>query len=198
MKSSKDHAGRPASTNSSEPEPHPRFDGEIQRIVRTDCEIAILRRPEGDVDWNSTGWLLLSFRDQLRYSVEYAGSWEQAEELAYDLVAPNLATHRLRTAFEMRTVYLTADLAEATGQTTIQLPLLRVLEVSDDDPLFVVGSRHRLTLNPSVIIPSDLAERRRNEARGRDSAYHAAVFESRDARIRAALQDDAELPSPRY
>ncbi|WP_155897375.1 hypothetical protein [Aureimonas ureilytica] len=173
----------------------------------TDREVAILRRPEGDpeagADWRSSlnltssGWLLIAMRNGLWYSVEYTGTLEQADNLARELAAPNRSSHEMRTSFVLRPVNLTAELVEATGIAVLDVPLLKV-EWVPDDSIFVVGNHHRLTLNAAVAVQTDAAEWRRNERRGRESAYHAAVLEDRDTRMRKACRDTSEPLAPRY
>ncbi|KQT60573.1 MULTISPECIES: hypothetical protein [unclassified Aureimonas] len=182
----------PVSTEWSEP-----FPGEARRAVMVDRDVAILRRSDGDVDGHVSGWLLIAMRGNRWYTVEYAGTLEQADNLARDLAAPNLVSHEMRTSFELRRVNLTAELTEATGQPFIEVPLLNV-EWVPDDSVFVVGNSHRLTLNPGVVVASDAGERLRNERRGRESAYHAAIIEERDARVRRACRDTSESLARRY
>lgn len=173
------------------------FPGEAGRVVVGDREVVILPQPDGTDERPSPSWLLVAMRNGLCYTVEYSGTLEQAFNLAHDLSAPNLASHEMRAYFELRRVNLTSDLAEATGQAFIEVPLLNVQWVPNGS-LFVVGNSHRLTLNPGIVVASGAGERRRNEWRGGDSARHAAIAEDRDVWIRAALKDTSEPPAPRY
>ncbi|WP_147307924.1 hypothetical protein [Fulvimarina endophytica] len=179
-----------------QPRHRPGGEGEARRVVLDDHEVEILRNPDADRR-DSFSWSLVSSRNGYWYVVDYVGTPEQAERLARGLVAPNVASHGIRTAFELRTVNLTADVTLATGQASIELPLLRVLIVPDDS-LFRAGNVHRLSLNPGIVIPSDAAERSRNEARGRESASYAAVIEERDARMWRACGETAEPPTTCY
>ncbi len=179
-----------------QPERRSEAGGEARRVVLDEHEVEILRNPDADRR-DAWGWSLVSSRNGYWYVVDYVGTPEQAERLARDLVAPNVASHGIRAAFELRTVNLTADVTLATGQASIELPLLRVLIVPDDS-LFRAGNVHRLSLNPGIVIPSDAAERRRNEVRGSESASYAAVIEERDARMRQACGETAEPPATRY